>query len=173
MPPTPRVFWWGFLNTEKKPSTAFINYFSKIIRQIKENAVYLLLDRKRFSLYAPYFLPTNRNVHLQHTTNQNSYDVKTVFTYSNLNIPTDQIESAHYPNYFMIAIFSFSDPTPCLESYNVSLLMSIKWTPVYWGKVWEKGDTLFDLFTLRIPFDSILHHIAVLCCTIPCLIQVK
>ena len=112
---------------------AFKNYFSKIIRQIKGNAVYLLLDRKRFSLYAPYFLPTNRNVHLQHTTNQNSYDVTTVFTYSNLNIPTDQTESAHYPNYFMIAIFSFSDPTSCLESYNVSLLMSIKWTPVYWG----------------------------------------
>ena len=72
----------------KKSSVAFIKYFWN------ENAVYLLLDRKRFSLYAPYFLPTNRNVHLQHTTNQNSYDMTTVFTYSNLNIPTDQIESA-------------------------------------------------------------------------------
>ena len=41
-------------------SIAFINYFSKIIRQMKENAVYLLLDRDRFSWYALIF-PTSQS----------------------------------------------------------------------------------------------------------------
>ena len=87
--------------------------------------IYFLIE-KDFLYTRPYFLPANRNEHLQHTTNQNSYNDTSLFMYSNLSIPTDQIESAHYPICFMIAIFSFSDPTPCLESYNVSLLTSIK-----------------------------------------------
>ena len=34
---------------KKKSSFAFIEYFSKKNRQIRENAVYLLLDQNRFS----------------------------------------------------------------------------------------------------------------------------
>ena len=36
-------------NAEKKSSFAFIEYFLKKNRQIRENAVYLLLDQNRFS----------------------------------------------------------------------------------------------------------------------------
>ena len=43
-----------------KTSIAFIEYFSKIIRQMKESDMYLLLDRKRFSWYAPIF-PTSQS----------------------------------------------------------------------------------------------------------------
>ena len=34
---TPRVFILGYANTGKKFSIAFIKYFSKLIRQMKEN----------------------------------------------------------------------------------------------------------------------------------------
>ena len=44
----------------KKSSIAFIKYFMKIIRQMKENAVYLPLDRNRFSRYALIF-PTSQS----------------------------------------------------------------------------------------------------------------
>ena len=47
-------------NTEKKVLDCFNKYFSKIIRQISENAVYLLLDQNRFSWYALIF-PTSRS----------------------------------------------------------------------------------------------------------------
>ena len=44
--PTPLVFRRG-----KRSFIAFMKYFSKIIWETKENAVYLLLDRSRFSWY--------------------------------------------------------------------------------------------------------------------------
>jgi len=50
----------GATQTRKKSSIAFIEYFSKIIRQMKQSDVYLLLDRKRFSWYAPIF-PTSQS----------------------------------------------------------------------------------------------------------------
>ena len=34
----PQLFRWGYGNTEKNSSIAFIKYFSKIIKQMKENA---------------------------------------------------------------------------------------------------------------------------------------
>ena len=37
-PNSPQVFRRGYGNTEKKSSIAFIKYFSKIIKQMKENA---------------------------------------------------------------------------------------------------------------------------------------
>ena len=42
----------------KKSFIAFVKYFSKIIRQMKENAIYSLLGMRR------YFLSDNQNVHL-------------------------------------------------------------------------------------------------------------
>lgn len=90
----------------------FITHFSKIIRQIKENFIYFLIE-----IYFPdtlsYFLSPNQFwlSHNQfwlvmciwpHITNQNSCVVTTVFTYSDVNMPIDQWESVYYPNYFII-----------------------------------------------------------------------
>ena len=47
----------------KKFSNAFIKYFSKLIRQMKSNSVYLLLGPKRFSQYTlqTIIFPTNQS----------------------------------------------------------------------------------------------------------------
>ena len=45
------MFRWGYVNMKRKFSIAFIKYFSKLIRQMKGNFVYLLFDPKRFSQY--------------------------------------------------------------------------------------------------------------------------
>lgn len=54
--PTPPVFRWGYLNTEK------ILYccHKMLIRQIKENAIYLLVDRNRSSWYG-FIFPSRRS----------------------------------------------------------------------------------------------------------------
>ena len=50
---------------EKKPSITFIKYFSKIIRQIKENAVFFFfLIETDFVDTRSYFLPADQNVYL-------------------------------------------------------------------------------------------------------------
>ena len=41
-------------------TVAFMKYFSQIIRQMRSSAVYILLDRNRFSRYALIF-PTNQS----------------------------------------------------------------------------------------------------------------
>ena len=69
---------------------AFKNYFSKIIRQIKGNAVYLLLDRKRFFDMCSYFLQANQTRIRQRIINQNACDVTAVLTNSHLNTTIDQ-----------------------------------------------------------------------------------
>ena len=49
----------------KKSSIAFIKYKSKIIRQIKVNAVFFyLLIEPDFLVTRPYFLPANQNARL-------------------------------------------------------------------------------------------------------------
>ena len=65
--------------------------FSKIIRQMKENAVYLFMIEMDFLYTCTYFLPANHNAHLT-THNQARYscDITTVFTHSYLNTPIDQ-----------------------------------------------------------------------------------
>ena len=119
----------------KKPSIAFIKYFWKIVRQMKENAVYLLLDRNRFSWYALIFL-TIKTRTWQHITNQNSCDVTTVFTYSHLNTPLDQWEHAYYPNPKNNKSYRSQGPLKLevLESYKV--------TPQLWHalKLWKSED---------------------------------
>ena len=45
-------------------SLFWIKHSSKIIRQMKKNAVYLLLDRNRFACNTLNFLPANQNEHL-------------------------------------------------------------------------------------------------------------
>ena len=45
----------------KKLSIAFMKYFSKIIRQMKENAIHLLFDENRFSCSALIF-PTSQQI---------------------------------------------------------------------------------------------------------------
>ena len=100
---TPRTFRWDYVNTEKKSSITCIKCFSKIIQQLKGSAAYLPLDGNRFSWYS-YFSRANQNA--PHMTNQSTNQARFVFwhnraTYSHLNTPIDQWESAYYPNYFV------------------------------------------------------------------------
>ena len=63
-----------------------------MIRKMMENAVFLLLDSNRFSLYTLIF-PTSQSKRASgYITNQNSCDVTAVFPYSHLNTAIDQCE---------------------------------------------------------------------------------
>ena len=63
--------------------------------------IYFLIERD-FLIHAHIFPQPIKMQIWQHITNQNSCCIKTVFTYSRLNISIDQWEGTHYPNYFII-----------------------------------------------------------------------
>ena len=112
--PTPRVFVSGYANTGKKFSIAFIKYFWKIIQQMKENADFFTFWLKQIFLthaHIPY-QPIKMHV-WQYITNQNSWDVTAVFTYSHLNTAIDQWECAYYPNNYFIKQNAKHKCTPC------------------------------------------------------------
>ena len=76
--------------------------FSKIIRQMKENAVYLFLIEMDF-LYT-----CNHNAQLTtHNQTRHSCDITTMITHSYLNTPIDQWQSAYYPNDFIILTVNY------------------------------------------------------------------
>ena len=87
----------------KKSSIAFIKYFSKIIRQLKENAGFFLLLTETDFLDTRFIFPTIQSKRASdYITNQNSCDVTAVLPYSHLNTAIDQCgECALYPNYFI------------------------------------------------------------------------
>jgi len=81
---------------KKKSSIAFfITYFLKIILQMKENAVYLLLDRKRFFWYVLIFPTSQSNTHP--TTNNQS---KCMWCHSRIN----KLSSKH--NYWPMIFYN-------------------------------------------------------------------
>ena len=84
----------------KKFSMAFIKYFSKIIRQMKENVGFFTF-RLKFSWYRLIFPTSQSKRASDNITNQNSCDVTAVFPYSHLNTAIDQRECTYYPDYFI------------------------------------------------------------------------
>ena len=80
----------------------YIKYFSKIIQQMKENAGFFTFWLKQiFLTHAHISYQPIKTCVWQYITNQDSWDVTAVFTYSHLNTAIDQWECVYYPNYFI------------------------------------------------------------------------
>ena len=84
---------------KKKSFIAFIKYLSKIIQQMKENAVFWLFIETDFLDTRSYFLPTNQNARLKIHNQSKFVWCHSCVPYSHLNKGIDQWECAYYPNF--------------------------------------------------------------------------